>query len=215
MKKLLFATTYVDTVEKLKLLTMWLDRAMLDECDIMLIDSASPLFPYVPRKVKFFSFTDNVGHLSRRGRDGWGRAFCMGLDTALEQGYDYVAHVEGDSLLLPPVAPVFAEMRTKNLDVMSTHVSSQPSWMETGLMLFSCGWLRRIEFTKRYDWEHRARYPEPERVVGDIVKGAHYASLPWRGMRDDFKELTVDNLAARGLDWLTHAPLNVMERFAA
>ncbi len=213
MRTLLFATTYVDTPDKLAVLKMWIDRAMRDACDVMLIDSASPMFPYVPRCVRFFSFRDNIGHLSRSGRDGWGRAFCMGLDEAIKN-YDYVAHVEGDSVLLPPVAPMLAEMRDRGVDVMSTHVSSQPSWIETGLMLFSCDWLRRIEFTRRYDWEHRARYPEPERVVGDIIKGARYAPLPWRGMRDDFRELTVDNVVDKKLDWLTHAPIDVMERFA-
>jgi len=34
-------------------------------------------------------------------------------------------------------------------------------------------------------------------------------------MRDDFNELTEDNLDARELQWLTHAKLPVMEKFAA
>jgi len=75
-------------------LKLWIKLSMRDKCDLLLVDSASPRYPYVPRKINFLSFTNNVGHLSRGGQDGWGRAFCRGLGYAVEQGYDYVAHVE-------------------------------------------------------------------------------------------------------------------------
>jgi hypothetical protein len=131
----------------------------------------------------------------------------------LDQGYDYVAHVEGDSILLPPVSEMFQRMHHESINVMSLPVSSMTGWIETGLMLFDVRWLQDSDFVRRYDWESRTKYPEPEAVTGGLV--GDWARLPWHGMRDDFNELTADNVGERGLDWLTHAPLAVMQRFAA
>jgi hypothetical protein len=170
--------------------------------------------PVCPCPIEYYSFTDNIGHLSRGGRDGWGRAFCRGLSHADQFDYDYVAHVEGDSLFKLDVYTLTKQMEDWGINVASIPVSSSPKWVETGLMFFSVDWLRRTHFVDRYDWKSRTKYPEPEHVVGTIV-GRDLTLMPWQGMRDDFHELTVDNLAAKKLDWLTHAPLDVMESFAA
>lgn len=182
-------------------------------CDALIVDSNSPMMPHVPASVGYYTFPDNVGHLSRGGRDGWGRAFCHGLERAVDDGYDYVAHVECDSLCTLDIAQEVEHMEINGACVETIRVSSMPSWPETGLMFFDVEWLRRTKFVERYDWQRRTKYPEPERVVKELC-GVDLQLMPWRGMRDDFHELTVDNVDDRNLDWLTHAPLSVMERFA-
>jgi hypothetical protein len=215
MRTLLFGTTYVDTVEKMMTLQWWMRLAQRNaRCDVMLVDSASTIYPYVPLSIKFHSFPDNVGHLSRGGADGFGRAFCRGLQYAIDENYDYVAHVEGDSLCKLNITAEIENMELRGDGVATIHVSSMPKWPETGLMFFSVDWLRDSNFVARYDWENRPRRPEPEYHVGQIV-GDDMAYLDVRGMRDDFHELTIENLADRKLDWLTHASLDVMHKFAA
>lgn len=214
MKTLLFGTTYVDSPDRVRVLELWMKAAMRNRgCDVMIVDSASPMFPHVPLRIRFNSFRDNVGHLSRGGRDGWGRAFCHGLRTAINEGYDYVMHVEGDSLLRLDVDELVDEMELSSDCVATIPVSSMTSWPETGLMLFSVDWLQSSHFIERYDWEKRTKHPEPEVVVRDIV-GKDIVHKAWRGMRDDFHELTVDNVLEKNLDWLTHAALPVMAKFA-
>jgi len=88
--------------------------------DHLIVDSQSPLFDTAAHPVlsgfgprlpcsgepapiqvghrSIIGFPDNVGHLARGGRDGWGRAFSQGLLCALAGGYDYVAHIESDLL---------------------------------------------------------------------------------------------------------------------
>lgn len=182
-------------------------------CDALIVDSCSTMLPHVPSSVWYYGYGENVGHLSRGGRDGWGRAFCHGLNYAVEHGYDYVAHVECDSLCRLDLASEAEELELGSDVVATIPLSSWPGHIETGLMFFSVDWLRSSYFVERYDWAHRTKYPEPEKVVKDIC-GSDLTMMECRGMRDDFHELTVDNLGERHLDWLTHAPLAVMEKFA-
>lgn len=192
---------------------MWFKMAEKNsECDAMIVDSCSPLLPHVPSSVWYYGFEDNVGHLSRGGRDGWGRAFCYGLNFAVERGYDCVVHVECDSLCRLPIAPMVEDVMSDGV-VGTIPVSSMLQWPETGLMVMSVDWLQSSHFVERYDWEKRTKYPEPEKVVKSLV-GSDMTIMSWKGMRDDFKVLTVDNVAEKNLDWLTHANFPVMERFA-
>lgn len=217
MKTLLFATTYVDSLDKRRMLELWLQMMRRSRgCDVMIIDSASTMLPHIPLWVQYYTFRSNIGHLSRGGQDGWGRAFSRGLEHAERNGYDYVAHVEGDSLFKLDLGDIIEEMELSDTCVASIPVSSMPSptWIETGLMVMSVDWLRGAHFTERYDWESRTKHPEPEVIVRSII-GNDLSIQAWRGMRDDFHELTVDNLEERNLDWLTHASLPVMEKFAA
>lgn len=221
---LIFGTCYAPTDDKVCELRRWIElnaRLNPNNIDLLLIDSNSLESDHDRRLnplVGIFRFPDNIGHLSRGGRDGWGRAFCFGLQYAIDHGYDYVVHIEGDSLFRLPVLPIVEEMEVSATDVASIEVSSWPAssrhqTVETGLMFFSVEWLKSSRLIERYDWAKRTKYPEPEKAIRTIC-GADLQLMPWRGMRDDFHELTVDNVDDRGLDWLTHASLPVMERFA-
>jgi SAM-dependent methyltransferase len=180
------------------------------DCDILLVDSASPYFLgdnfKLPPQVKYWSFPDNVGHLSRRGRDGWGRAFCKGLQFAIDGGYDYAVHIEGDSLLRLPVMPIAEQMRAGKIKVASTEVGGMRNahlrqWVETGLMAFDVGYVRDSGFIRKYDWEHRQAAPTPENVIWRIL-GKDLTLMPWRTQRGDKRQITAQTVAE--YDWITH-----------
>ncbi len=214
MRTLLFGTTYVDTLEKRAVQRMWFDAAARNPvCDAMIVDSQSPMMPHVPLRVHYYTFADNVGHLSRNGRDGRGRAFCYGLQYAVDHDYDWVAHVECDSVCKLDVAQVAAMLGETRTSVATIPLSSWAGHIETGFMFFDVEWLRDSSLVERYDWAHRQQYPEPEKVVNEMC-GRDLHLMNYRGMRDDFHELTVDNVLDRNLDWLTHADVKVMEKFA-
>jgi hypothetical protein len=219
-KILIFATTYVDSGDREKLTRQWLDLhvALNQDCDFLIVDSASPKpvldpewaarFKAEPQKFRFFDFGDNVGHLSRKGRDGWGRAFCRGLDYAAEHGYDYVLHIEGDSLLRVPARDIVAQMKTARREVASIPVKGTsreiPGWVETGLMLFSTVFLRRTGFTARYNWPIREVRPTPEFVVPDLIGRGETLMLDLKGLRGDKNQISADNIVKLDLDWVTH-----------
>lgn len=183
-------------------------------CTTLLVDSNSPMLPHVPRDVEYYTFPDNIGHLSHGGRDGWGRAFCHGLSYAVAENYDWVVHVEGDSLCKLDLDAVAESLELSGACVGTIPLSSWIAQIETGLMFFSVDWLRTSRLVQRYDWSTRARYPEPEKIIKALC-GDDLQLMKYHGMRDDFNELTVDNVAYRNLSWLTHAPLPVMQKFAA
>lgn len=194
---------------------MWFKMAERNpSCDSLIVDSCSQMLPHVPPSVWYYGFEDNVGHLSRGGGDGWGRAFCYGLNYAVEHGYDWAVHVECDSFFKLDIANEVERLNTLGQKIATIPLSSWPGHIETGLMFFSVEWLRYSSFVERYDWAQRRKYPEPEKVVKRLC-GDDLMLQTWRGMRDDFHELTEDSARVRQLEWLTHAPLRVMEKFVA
>jgi hypothetical protein len=211
---LVFGTIYVDSKERQRLAEQWLTlhSALNPDCDLLLVDSNSPLpltrADFAAPKFEKFNFGDNVGHLSRKGRDGWGRAFCKGLDLACERGYEHVAHVEGDSLLRVPVRDLVASMIATGKSVASIPVHGMdrdiPGWVETGLMFFSTSFLRRSQFTRRYDWRNREVRPTPEVVVRNLIGDDNLLMLPLRGLRGDKNQVTHGNIVSLNLDWVTH-----------
>lgn len=212
-RTLIFATTYVDTPERFRLTEHWakLHGTLNPDCDLLIVDSASPipgLYEAVRQqdpRVIFHNLGDNIGHLSRGGRDGWGRAFCHGLQRAIDSGYDYAVHIEGDSLFRLPLAPIVAEMRRDKLDVLSVPVKGtrrdEIGWVETGLMVFRTGYVAASDFIRRYDWPTRQKSPTPERIIFNLL-GRDLTLMPWRALRADKNQITVDNV--RDLDWVTH-----------
>jgi hypothetical protein len=257
---LIFGTCYVDTPEREELTRMWyeLHSQLNPGCDLMLIDSASPLlklekFGAVFKSVEnstagwmwriatehdssthfelqkgfwVYQFKDNIGHLSRNGpkgpnssgADGWGRAFSKGLDIACQKsdpspascygGYDYVVHIEGDSLFKHPVLPVIERMIREGIKVLTVPVkgtkSTESGWAETGLMFFETKYLRESNFTRKYDWANRKPSPTPERVIFDMLKGLEkqFCMMSWAAMRGDKNQVTADHI--QNLDWVTH-----------
>lgn len=220
---LLFGTTYVDSPDRVNLTRLWLRThdALNPDCDLMLVDSASPRLHEVeiPARCRVHQFGDNVGHLSRSsttpGRDGWGRAFCRGLEIACEENYDYVVHVEGDSLLRLRVMPICEHMRREKAACFSTPVEgmrvpgSGVGWVETGLMFFSTKYLRESDFVREYDWERRKISPTPEVVVRQLL-GKDLVMQPWRALRADKNQVTAENVLE--LDWVTHQHDSAQQR---
>jgi hypothetical protein len=220
MRGLIFGTTYADTPEKQEMVRMWTDvnNRLNPGCEYMLVDSASPLPVHQPGRNIVMNLGNNIGHLARGGRDGWGRAFCLGLRWAIDAEYDFVAHVEGDSLFRLPVMPIFEEMQSRNLRVASVPVrgtrSMERRWVETGLMLFDVQWLRASRLIEKYDWENGTSkmYPHtPEWHLFDMISSNLYM-MPWSAERGDSKQITTESVG--NYDWITHAPIEVMRAFA-
>jgi SAM-dependent methyltransferase len=213
---LIFATTYVDNRDRQHLTEMWLEltHRLNPDADLLIVDSASPM-PVVGEEFKrdappfeLFDFGNNIGHLSRKGRDGWGRAFCKGLDLAVERGYQWVAHVEGDSLLRVPVGPIFRELGNfgcATTPVQGTGVPGREiaQWVETGLMFFSTKYLRESKFTERYNWPARTERPTPEKIIFHQLRG-DVKMLPLKALRSDKQQITRDGVVGMDLDWITH-----------
>jgi hypothetical protein len=213
LKVLLFATTFIDRPERVKLLAHWLTLAghLNSDCDMLLVDTTAPadgawVIPSRRMLYRLHRFPDNIGHLGvKNGRDGWGRAFCHGLQAAIDGRYDYAVHIEGDSLFRHPVMPIVRQMDADNVDAAS--ILSVPGLppaveVETGLMFFRVGYLRESNFIARYDWPSRQRFPSPETVIHDIL-GDHLKLMPWKGRRG-YRPLYAPG-EVRKLDWITHA----------
>lgn len=219
-RTLIFATTYVDTPERAKLTRQWAEmhRHVSADCDFLIVDSASPQLQSL-EGCEVWSFPDNIGHLSRNnGRDGWGRAFCKGLEIAIERGYDYAVHIEGDSLFRLPVMPIVQGMQRDGVKVASVPVEGtnrkEVGWVETGLMFFDVAYLKQTDFIAKYDWPNRQVRPTPEKVIFNIL-GSDLQMMPWRAERGDKSHITVDNVG--DLDWVTHChdTPQVYDRFVA
>lgn len=219
MKILIFGTVYCDTEEKRELAGQWntLHKAINPECDLLLVDSCSPLLP--PGPVHILQLGDNIGHLARRGQDGWGRAFCAGLQYAMDHDYDYAAHVEGDSLLRLPVARLCEFMSEQDLRAFVCGVNGtrfrEFAWVETGVMLLSVPYVRDSRFIERYDWRdgRSKRHPNtPEAVIYEILRQDEALSnAPIKVMRDDLNTLTVDNVGE--YDWISHTTPAIYSTF--
>jgi hypothetical protein len=209
-RTLIFATTYVDTQERARLTKQWADvhKTLNPDCDFLIVDSASPLIDADTIEwngAPIHQMGDNIGHLSRGGRDGWGRAFCKGLEHAIEHGYDYAVHIEGDSLFRRSVMPIVQQMQRDGTKVASVPVEGtkrkEIGWVETGLMFFDVNYLKSTDFIAKYDWPNRKERPTPEKVIFNIL-GRDLKMMPWKAERGDKSQITVDNVC--DLDWVTH-----------
>lgn len=222
-KVLVFGTVWEDCQERAHLTDLWLSfhPQKSPECDFMLVDSASPWHPAIeerhPAMVSyeegmrgrrmFYDFPDNIGHLSRKGRDGWGRSFCKGLEAAIASDYDYVVHIEGDSLFRLPIMPIIDKMEREKIKVASTVVKGMrfdhENWVETGLIFFDVDYLKRSQFIKRYDWTNRRVAPTPEAIIFRMIQ-QDLTLMPWKAWRGDKYQINHDNIEGLDLDWVTH-----------
>jgi ADP-heptose:LPS heptosyltransferase/SAM-dependent methyltransferase len=243
-KILIFGTMYVDNEPRVKLTQLWgtLHQKLNPACDLLLVDSKSPrqaeviteeFIERMQDQLLFFSFDENIGHLNRNGpagpassgRDGWGRAFCYGLQYAIDHGYEYVAHIESDSLLRLRVEPIIERMRAENINALSVPVKGtkfhMDGWAETALMFFSTKFLTEFEFIKRYNWDFPGYRRTPEVIIRDILK-EHLRMEHWQALRGDKNQISLDNLD--DMDWITHCrsvathhlldDMEIYERFA-
>ncbi|WP_217577333.1 methyltransferase domain-containing protein [Mesorhizobium sp. GbtcB19] len=215
---LVFGTVFTDTPDKQRLAAQWqtLHRSVNGwNVDLLLVDSASPLpLPLVEDGVQEYAFPDNIGHLARGGADGWGRAFCKGLEIAVDGQYDYVVHVEGDSLFLKPVLPIIRRMLADGIKAASVPVAGtkrqETGWAETGLMFFSVDYLWQSKFIERYAWRERRPRPFPEQAIFDLL-GEDLVMLPLNAERGDRGQITGANAA--GFDWITHCAPEALDAF--
>lgn len=219
MRVLIFGTSYVETFAQVAQVINWrtLHVNLNRKCDLLLVDSASPMIHCFESDGNVLQLGDNIGHLGRGGQDGWGRAFCWGIEYAIDKGYDYVAHIESDSLFRLSVMPICEQMQRDSIRAASVEVNGtkhvESGWVETGLMIFDVGYLRKKCVTDQYDWRDGSTksYPHtPEwhlaKILGDALQ-----IMPWRAVRDDKRELTIANVVE--YDWITHTSPEIFDAF--
>ena len=219
MRTLIIGTSYVQGAASAETFRMWvgLTRRLNPDCEILVIDSASPSIPprnYPNFPFRMINFPDNIGHLSRSGRDGWGRAFTAGLQHAIDERYDWVVHIECDLLFARPVSEVIDRM-VRNSVRAAAPMAIPYQFVETALMFLSVPYIREIDLIGRYDWEHpSANGLLPEQRIGAICAEAMFA-LPLRGFRNDMgvSAVQLERMFPQGIDWIHHAELPVLRKF--
>jgi hypothetical protein len=218
MKPLLFGTCYVADEAMRDLVIRWslLNRKLNPGLDIMLIDSASPFDPryFLPTKAPQHAniivkrFDDNIGHLSRGGGDGWGRAFCRGIELAAYLGYSHIAYIDADMLFARPVMPILQKMERVGVKV-ACPMDCMYGFVENGIVFADLDYLRDVEFIRKYNWgasPPAASFDTlPERRFEKIVEDDLF-TLPLRGLRNDQGDFTVANFQQHNVipDYITH-----------
>ncbi len=190
MKILYFCTCWLPDLDRVFILQSWLRVARQQNVDIRLIDTTSQFNPVLSGiDVKYeevIGVGGNIGHGSRIGdQDGWGRAFCKGIELAITGGYDYAVHVESDMSCRVDCRDVIALMEKEGKPFAAPYCS-QVQNIETGLMYMSVKRLKELDFVNRYNWP-KIR-PEmsiaerialqPEKVIGGIF-GDEWLQLEW------------------------------------
>lgn len=214
---LILGTSHIHGAAASETFRMWGDLTLKlnPDTDILVVDSGSPMeLPYFPAPVKYKILEDNIGHLSRGGQDGWGRAFATGVNYAIEHEYDWLANIECDVLFARPVMEVIGKMARHGV-LCAAPIAMPYYYTETGLSFWSVPYLKMSGLIRKYDWEHP---PEngllPEQRIDAICANEMFA-LPIRGMRNDMR-VNADHLMRmfpHGIDWITHAELPVFRRF--
>jgi hypothetical protein len=171
------------------------------------IDSCSPNFKQHFSGEKWISFKDNIGHLSITGKDGWGRAFCHGVDLAIKNKFDYVVHIEGDLLFSGDVIDICLSMKKLGLEVLAPR-SQMWNWLETGLLFMNVNFMQSINFSKRYNWPTRKKGDGPELIVEKIIGKENIAYSRWIGDRDD-----MDHVDPEKSIYITHCTTEKRQRF--
>jgi len=234
-KTLILGTSYISAGTEgaqnygARVVKLWVDVALKlnPNAEVLIVDSASPgwddrmILGDNRSSVQVYQFSDNVGHLNTTGRDGWGRALSLGVETATEVGYDYIAYIDCDNILALPITPMIEKMRRTGVKV-SIPWDTTYNFLENGIMLLDVQYLKESRFVERYDWENRTRSADPmeipEMVCERLFKDELFV-LPIRTFRDDLNRLTVNNIEhffPYGIDALTHVrDFAVYERFLA
>jgi hypothetical protein len=201
MSTLIFGTSYVGDQHSRYVFGLWRELVLRlnPGTDVLVVDSASPYLPST-EGCELIQLGNNIGHLSRGGRDGWGRAFCAGIQYALDRDYEWVVHVETDLLFARPVADTLRKMTDSSVDAACPMAYPHP-FAETALMFLRVPMLAYDRFVQRYDWENSPVTPLPEARCEEILGDALFY-LPLKGHRNDLNQVTAKNMPR--LDWLTH-----------
>ncbi len=200
MKVLYFCTCWLPDLDRVFMLQSWLRVARQQTADILIVDTKSEFHPDVAGYTyrlddseRCYRFDSNVGHGSREGdQDGWGRAFCKGIELAIEGGYDYAVHVESDMACRVDCHDVIALMEKEGKPFAAPYCS-QVQNIETGLMYMNVKRLKELDFVARYNWPkirpemsiaQRIAW-QPEKVIGGIF-GEEWLRLKWHGARIEY-----------------------------
>lgn len=214
VRPLIYGTCYVDTPEKRAAVILWANvaRYLNPDIDILLIDSCSPFNPahFLPRNldISIKRLDENVGHLSRGGRDGAVRSICEGMQWAIDNEYTHCVHWECDLLFARPVTPILKRMADSRVGV-ACGFDRNHQFCEFGISFYDVLYLIQNKFIEKYDWKNSPAADRaenlPERRMENIL-GDGLWILPMRGLRNDFNQITRDNIRNLnyGLDYLTH-----------
>lgn len=236
MKTLILGTCYIAAATegaqnyKGDVVRLWLDLAVKlnPDTDILLVDSRSPVnlsevlgIPRDDVHGTVHVFEENIGHLNTTGRDGWGRAFCWGVEYAIEHGYDYLAYIDADIIFTQSVWPTIEKMHLFDVKVAMPPALNY-AFCENGIMFAEVNYLRATDFVARYDWPNRTRATacaEIPEMVCERIFGDDLFLLPIRALRDSVGRLTVNNVEHAfpyGMDALTHVrDFRVYQKFVA
>jgi hypothetical protein len=212
MINLIVSQCFINNTLTLSLFDLWLriTKKLNPDTDILIIDSASPyrwqdkISENNKKNLTIFNFPDNIGHLSKNGKDGWGRAYTKGVQYAIDNNYDNVFMTECDLLLFHSAKEIFDKMNKFNLNCVST-AGGTYQWPESGLYFYNVNWLKRVDFINKYNWEKITK-EVPELRLKNIC-GDELFFLPYIGSRDDLAQVTEYNIKNKfpyGLDWFTH-----------
>lgn len=233
----IFGTIYVDSPMKAEFMQMWieLNQKLNPEFDLLVIDSKSdrvwfnlipgikdiPIhvvpdgdpMPPLERGLNWIDFPDNMGHHNQNGVDGWGRAFCRGIEYAIQHDYEYVINIECDMFFGKPAMPVLNQMDKHQLNFVSTGLKYSPFpdyFMENTIMFMRTSFMRDVDFIKKYDWRKdwtkagRA-WDIPERRMETIL-GEEIFYKPWDGVRGHGGHAALKNTSdVQYLDYIMHA----------
>lgn len=216
-KTLIVGTSHLHGAAAVETFSMWADLTLKlnPDTDILVVDSASPMpVPYYPPPLKYLLLPDNIGHLARGGRDGWGRAFAAGVNYAIERDYDWIANIECDILFARPVAETIAKMSRHGV-LCAAPMAMPYQFTETGLSFWAVPYLKMSGLIERYDWEN----PPPNGLLPeqriDALCAEEMFALPFRGFRNDMRVNAeqLRRMFPAGIDWITHSDLPVLRAF--
>jgi hypothetical protein len=216
-RALILGTSYLHGAAAAETFRMWATMTLKlnPGTDILVVDSGSPMeVPYFAPPMKYKLLEDNIGHLHRGGKDGWGRAFATGITHAIEHEYDWVANIECDILFARPVSEIIDKMARHGV-VCAAPMAMPYQFTETGLSFWSVPYLKEHDVIGRYDWQNPPNTTLlPEQRIDAICAGEMFA-LPLRGMRNDMRvnPEQLQRMFPQGIDWLTHSDLPCLRRF--
>lgn len=215
---LIVGTSYVHGAAALEVFEIW--RALVmrlnPTADLLVIDSASPMSLLGSPGMDVVRLPDNIGHLFRGGRDGWGRAFSVGVQNAIDMGYDWLVNLDCDLFLARPVEEIIEKMARSGVKCAAP-MAIPYQFTETACSFWSVAYLKEIDLVGKYDWDNP---PDsgllPEQRIDHICAGEMFA-LPLKGFRNDMR-ITAEQLPRmfpHGIDWIHHAELPVLRAFVA
>lgn len=217
---LIAGTSFIDNEHSLALFDMWFRviKTLNPNEDFVLVDACSPFDPrlHVPKDTNVFRWDENVGAITRGGKDGCGRSMCKVIELAIEGNYDYIAICESDAIFCQPVRPIINRMHKAGVKAASIGLASPYLFAEWSTVFLNVKYLKDMKFIERYDWEHSQPWPliemRLEKMFGDDLFFLNY-----RGFRNEGNQLNISNLANNypygNAQWLTHAAdLNLYAR---